>query len=1025
MRTRSRTRPTVQLTFLALLVGISVVGNGLAEVPAGVTAGPAGDPARREVSIQDERTRNASLWHEVVLVDGFHLDLRTRRVDATAQPEESLLFDGEQLDAQPRLSSWTPLEMNGPTTVIRKGGGNAVDAPTPLPGEEYLYDLGGGDWGYLQVLDRRLDAIRIEIAVGPKDGEALVRDPARLFASSEPGQHRLTWIADSEDARYAVERWIHGTPDGFTEIARVTGSEFVDVEAPEGRVVEYRVGRVTGDADPMRFGARAHSLRQMRPGDWPIQLVQGMSLDLLSGETDAGDEGHLEVSLAQGPSLNLMTLGEVAIYGPERSDQRPGGAWFGPPPWEKGYQTEVRRASRGDAVFFVAIPDGSLVRLSITEEDGGLALRRQIDLTGTLRFPQPPAPPELDREPDGVTLVFPDFGERMGQVDHAAIVVERERAPGDQVWSELTVGAPGQRTVHIGQPWDPASEFLVRLRYRHRLPGLPDSPTSAVTEFLTFDPGDDDQLRRALDYVLTDLGHEDFTRRQGARVLLESLGDLAWPRLEAILVGDEAASVEVQTVVRELLLDDPGGRSLPLVLRARAAEEGVEGDPPTGLLDIDVRSRTWAMLRAHGQPGAAPWLRVLALSDPDPGVKKMAEILLADREVPRTLDPAAQSHALIPPDQRRSPRTRDWRWAIEEGDPHEVAAWARDTIDLDHPRAAMVALMVAYRLELAGPPWTLHGDLRQHAELALRLVDAARTQPGNELLEAAEALIATPATQLRARRDLLDLRFDLTKEVQRERFELESADIGTLTALLNDLHAQGASYVDVVLPAGVYEDESLGPWLQLHIDGLRLIGGDGVVLKFGLQIEGVVDVVLQDLAVHSDRSNALLLRDGASAVVQNCHLIGVQTVVSLSHSRLEVDASHIDSAPARPAALGLRLNGGCDMTLRNSLVSAGTARLSTGDQIYMDRTLFDAGARVLFQGSPGGSVVARSTMMTGRAQGFINLDGLLLEGVVLDIPRDMLINVPGARMCPDTVRTLDPTVEIPAHAVLETAILGQ
>jgi hypothetical protein len=1019
MRTRSRTLPTVFATILAPLAGVVLAAWAGASTPATPWA------SIPKVLIQDEQASPQGLWREVVLVDGFHLDLRSGQVEAGGEPGESLLFNGEQLIAQPRLSSWTPVEMPGPTTVIRKGGGDAVDDPVPLPGEEYLFDLGGGDWGYLQILDRRTDAIRIEIAVGPKDSESLTRDPARLFVSAEPSHHRLTWVPESDEARYAVERWVHGTPDGFVEIARVPGGEFLDASAPAGRVVEYRVGRVFGDTDLVRLGARAHSLRQERPGDWPIRLIQGMTLNLLSGETDAGDEGHLEVSLAQGSSLHLKTLGEVAIYGPERDDQRPGGAWIAPQPWVKGYQTKVRRASRGDAVYYVAIPDGSVVRLSVTEEDGGLALRRQIDLSGTLRFPQPPVQPELNREPDGVTLVFPDLPESLGLRNHAAIVVERERAPGDQVWQEFTVSAPSQRTVNIGQPWDPSVEFLVRLRFRHRLPGLPDSPASAPTEFLTFDPNDDTELRRALDYILSDLGHEEFGRRQGARVLLESLGDFAWPRLEAILVGDETASIEVQTVVRELLLGDPGGRSLPLVLRARAAEEGVTVDAPEGLLNIDVHTRMLAMLRAHGQPGGAPWTRVLALSDPDPGVKKMAEILLAAHEVPRLMDPEAQTIALVPPDQRRAPKMRDWRWAVEEGDPQEVAAWARDTIDLDHPRAAQIALMVAYRLELAGPPWTLHGDLRQNAELALRLVDAARMNPGHALLDAAEALIATPATQLRARRDLLDQRFSQKKEVQRERFELESADIGSLTALLNDLHAQGASYIDVVLAPGVYEDESLGPWLQLHIDGLRLIGGEGVTLKFGLQLEGVVDVVLQNLVVHSDRSNALLLRDGASAVVQGCHLIGVQTVVSLSQSRLEVDASHIDSDPARPAALGIRMNGGSELNIRCSLVTAGTARISTGDHVYLDRTLFDAGARVLGQGSPGGSIVARSTMMVGRAQGFINLDDLLLEGVVMDVPRDILINVPGARMCPDTVRTVDPSVQIPAHAVLGTPILGQ
>src|SRR6185436_5579697 len=98
-----------------------------------------------------------------------------------------------------------------------------------------------------------------------------------------------------------------------------------------------------------------------------------------------------------------------------------------------------------------------------------------------------------------------------------------------------------------------------------------------------------------------------------------------------------------------------GGEHVGAILQARAALEGVLAPAPDGWLDPRTSERERALIGALPAPPAEvrrAWTRVLALSDPDPGVRSLAELLLL-RPDPDDVDGIAWS--LLPEGARARP----------------------------------------------------------------------------------------------------------------------------------------------------------------------------------------------------------------------------------------------------------------------------------------------------------------------------------------------------------------------------------
>ena len=933
---------------------------------------PSVDPPSRLQGTQEAQQLS---WRDVELGPGLVLDLKTGRLRSGARGEWACVgWDGDELWAQPSLARWH-WSGGGPVSIrVARGGGEVQEPATAEMGAEYLYDLGSDGWGYLRVLAVEQDGVRLELARATQTS-ALERVPSTLSVAPEPSGHRLHWPAQ-EGEDYLVRRRRVGS-DEVDLVMRVKGGNWLDDSAPPGALLEYRVALASRDA----FGARKRAVRQVHPGGWPLSLRVGQTLNLLSGQT-GGSGAHLEVTYVSPDQVAWRVIGGAqltAIKG--NGSELP---WQVPSVNDGGYSTRLARMQPATEMAFHLPAEDIYGRLQLVQAKGqDPALLRQIDLGGGRMLPRPPRLEGASEWSNGMLSI--KLARPPSLSPGLTIAVELEAEYLSESWVEVGVFAAESSKFAI--PMDAALGRVIRVRSRHRLGTGVQSLASIPEACLLLDRASPLEVEQALDSALADLGHPGFLRRRQARGVLSLLGPLAWPRLKVALTGGDA---EVAASCRELLLDAEGDREehLELVLRSRATEIGVQSEPPAGLFDPEPGERAQILLESWAQNPT--WVRVLAMDDPDPTVREMAQLMIEAPDLPPLL---IGSPRVLLGLGRSEQSLEDWSELSLEHGPGGLASILRERSISDDVAADLVRLRLASELDSQGRKnWLGPGGGAECAELVLRLLDHFALSGKRALLRAAEVLVSGPGATLEAQRELLDLRLGAEEPSpgSRMRVVLDQADLGLLEARLGSLFEAGERDVDVVLPAGTYRSHTEdGHWLDVRLPGLRLVAEGEVRIEAGLRVQDVSGVVLQGIDLVHTSAAAMLLID-ASVIAQGCTFAGSQSVITLQGSDLELDRCRVAPLHEIPGIYSLRFSGGSSLRARATRMYAGTLYLGDRGQAYLDRCVLEAGSRALIQAQQNGILVVRDSLLTGTGTGIYGLEEGLLEGVVVKAGQDPL-----------------------------------
>lgn len=958
-------------------------------------------------------------WADLELPEGLRLELATGEV--TSRAVDPVLGALTLVDG--RLVAEPPLRALGPGGERFAPADGEVRAPgVPEVGEAFAFSLDGGTWGLVRVLGVAQDAVRLEYARAPAGADELVRSPATLAVGSADGLLELSWHAP-DDARHVVIRRVVGRDD--EERFEVAGGAWTDPRPPGTDLLEYRVRRV-GAA----LGARALGHRGATGGSVELEIARGARIDLLAGEL-GGRRADLEVIYLNPPSIALRPLGGASV------ESLAPGAWTAPAPGPGRYPADRVRTTDLGVELAVRLPESIYARLSFRrDEAGAIHLRRTLALDGSRRFPVPPGPPAATWTADGLRLVFPPL-ETAPDPDRVVVVAERELEPDGGDWRAVEESRPGSRALLLeAGPRSPDLPPLVSYRFRHRVPGGRVSPPSAPTVFLRGDRGDPDQVAAWLDRAFANLTNDEFEARLAARRMIEALADEAFPRLEAALLDRDP---EVSLAARELLGALPGaeGLRIGLLLRSQASRMGRTGaaaELPPGLGDPDPIRRARALLAhwrdapdtpdtpdAPAGEGAATWLQVVERADPDATLVRFAELL---GRLPAPAEADGRPAVETPPYARILPAAVDVE-LVDELDADLLARHVERAVDVHAPDEAWVLLALLDRLARAEDDATVLEDAR----LVLRLLARWRTSGDESLLLAARSLAGDPAGRLAAWRALLARRArSAPSPVERRRVRLEQATWTALVASLAELEAEGATYVDVVLPAGEYaldDGASATGTLLLGVPGLRLVGEGEVVLRGALQVSEAVDVILENLAIEHPGGTPLYARN-AEVHVRGGRLVGYQTAIQASQSRVELEDVFVgipdQSGRSRWAA---RLSDGGELWARGCLFAAGTIATGPAASVYLEGCVLSAGGQTAIQGQRGDRIVVRDSLLVGEGIGISGVERGLLVGVLLDFARDAVARgSDGVRLSPTLAWTGARTPPLDAKLFLPTCPLA-
>ena len=245
--------------------------------------------------------------------------------------------------------------------------------------------------------------------------------------------------------------------------------------------------------------------------------------------------------------------------------------------------------------------------------------------------------------------------------------------------------------------------------------------------------------------------------------------------------------------------------------------------------------------------------------------------------------------------------------------------------------------------------------------------------------------------------------------MERVVIRLPEASLGALQQALADVEVSGQSYVDVILPAGVYGAQSgLEHWVDVKVDGVALIGEPGVQLEVGVRCTRVRDVILANLDIRNSGGSAVSLT-GASGSLRNLTLSAAQTPLSLQDSLVEIDGCHFVQGGGKASVYSVRMIGPSILLARASQFEAGSMLLGTRGQAYLDRCLLDGGSRPVVQGQNGGDLILRDSVILGGSMGFQGLHSVLLEGVLSTLRYQSFSTRDGViRLCPEHNRTWQP-----------------
>jgi hypothetical protein len=406
-------------------------------------------------------------------------------------------------------------------------------------------------------------------------------------------------------------------------------------------------------------------------------------------------------------------------------------------------------------------------------------------------------------------------------------------------------------------------------------------------------------------------------------------------------------------------------------------------------------------------------LRVLALGDPDPGVRALAERAL---DLPPGKAAWERLHGLpwaVLPREERDLRRLPSLGGLLYGRADPVAAMRalRAGVDPDDPRTALATLEVAERLQLeldAGHE--RRGDF-EACSLALSLIDRFVAGGPRVLLSAAESLVAGPEVRLGAFERFTRARLDqvpsasLGPALGRERVLLSEPSYDELVVTLESIVARGARGVDLVLPPGSYRPSASGnpAFLDLSVSGLRIVGeAPGVHLFAGLRFENAEDVVIEGLSIENEAGLALI---GLSSriTLRDCRISGTDLDANLQSCLLELDRVHITRASAAAkGAFSLRLSGESLLLARESLLEAGGLVLMGPEtRVYLERCVVDGGSRNAIQAQHAGAIVLRDCLLRSQAAALYGAGDTLLEGVVVAAEGEVLQSCEGpVRYCP-------------------------
>ena len=956
-------------------------------------------------------------WRDCELFGPMQLDLATGEVSnrPSAQGAAALGLREGRLSAPPGLlfTLPAPTDVGTARRIARDDGRPFEPEGAAEVGDELLYRLPDGRWGYLSVLARREGGLLLEHAPVAGDRTVLERDPARLTVATEAGETRLEWSA-VEGAEYWIERAVVGT--GETSRESVRGGTWSDPFPLGSRLVEYKVARAGA---PLGNRVRAH--RTVRGPEEDLPLQRGARIDLLTGEID-GPRGDLEVTYLNPPSVALRPMegtGLEPLLGP-------GESWELPAPGAGRYLSDRIRTIDLATDVAVRLREGIYGRIRLRAgPDGRLTLRRQLELGGRLVLPQAPAAPEARWEPGGVHLTFPPLGPEVDDAGSVRILVEEEESLRGGEWREVAVTPPGVRALLLPRPGaDAGAAPLLRVRFRQRTADGRTSDASEPLCVLLGDATDGAQVQTWLDRAFTDLVDGDFEQRLTARGVIAALGRAAWPRLEQALLDDD---LELASAARDLLTSTAheGGAQAELLLRAQAVREGAGEPHPAGLFDPDPLRRAWALARewCSGDPAHADaWGAAVAHADPESVVALFAdELLRSPRDAPRPLGrhALAEWHPRDRP-QRVLPDPRE----VEDAGARALAGLLRRAVDVQEPRPAWVLLALADTLERAAEGGDEDLGRERDARLALSLVERWQAGGPAELFEAARALAGGPASELAAWRELTSSRLDApAPPASRVALELSGPSWSELEARLAALASEGGGYVDLVLPPGSYAPPEGRGMLEIASSGVRLVaaGGGEVALREGVHVRDAVDVILEGISIESERGTPLSTSN-ARVLVRDARLSGAQTVIVAAGGGIELDRVlvTVPGDKSRPRWTA-RLGAGADFVARASLLEAGTIATSPGSNLYLELCVVDAGPQTAFQGQQGGDrLVLRDSLLRGEGLGIAAIEHGLAAAVVFDFARDaVLAGTGGVRLSPERVLFTERTPQPNADAYLE------
>jgi hypothetical protein len=994
----------------------------------------------------DERL--GSVWSTLEVPIGSFVDL-TRGVVTRAAPDgDQPHFRGPSEAFQGNVELF-PLLRDDPVGPSRMIGRATATAGSGTP---YLKGLAEGDealwvrgdrWGYVRLLEHASTRSRIEVATPRPGAELLLREPALVRVETEPGGFLVTFDGGSADDAAAVsgpwlvERRVVGDPAPFEPIATIEATRYFDETAPRGRLLEWRVSRAGAE---QRFGATARALRAVHPGEWPLPLVVGQRIDLLTGALDVAT-AHVEVTQVSPPTVVLKPLGATLLNTGARQ-----GSWTLPErmTFDPAFEGRLRAFALGNELHALT-PEGVQVRLDIVGIDaGGVALVRQVALNGERSLPRAPELASLSFAADGLDVRASPLTADVEWPEHVALVVERELAPDRNDWVTCDEGAPGVRTLNVPQELvfgdaDGAADDdaaaaaealpLVRVRVRQRYAFGATSFPSEPRTILRLDPEDTATRERLADEAIAALEAPEWERRDRARRLLEALGPAVFPRLEVLLAS---GTPEAQRAARAILMAGGavGGRELLLAAEGRLA--GLESTPPTGLLAQRPAERAYALVSALetaerrvdlvAVSEAFGWAAIVARFDDDAGVRGFSDMLVALRERGLSGGAAFQGDlaALVPSAERvTSGGTRGGALRAESTLPLEAHVLLRELER--HPWLAqreigpvLGALLAHLRRAARGTAWptTLPDYDVESVDLTLRLVERYVRHGDARLLDAARGLfvagraldweLALEGWRASTAQRLADER---APRFERGRVVLTGTlgaapGIVELEAELANLRQSGWQYVDLVLPPGDYGKPEGGHWIDLDIPGLRLLAGPGpdvesegvpavVRITSGVRVMGVGDVVLDGVRLEHRAGAALMVLDGAHVVVRGGAVLGMGMGIQAQDSDLELYGSHVgDLATDRAAQWSVRHLGRGRIVARGTLFTGGSVYVGDFGEPYFERCVFDTGERPVLQAQREGRPIVRECLMRSTAMGLVNVSGGCLAAVVLDVPRD-------------------------------------